>query len=211
LEPGTTGARISRPACLHSTARSIRPGGAAGTAVVGAAIEVGLENPQALDLEARVPVEREQFFALMASFASSVTVITSKGQDGVMRGLTASAFCSVSLDPRLCLVSVDNRSESIGAIAESGTFVVNILASDQEEISRRFASKLPDKFEGIPYRLGPETDAPILDGVVAWIECRVHEAVPAGDHTFFIGEILDGTANEGLPLLYFRGQYRQLG
>ena len=157
-----------------------------------------------------MPVNREQFFALMASFASSVTVITSKGPDGVVRGLTASAFCSVSLDPRLCLVSVDNRSESIGAINESRTFVVNILASDQEEISRRFASKLPDKFEGIRYRPGPGTDAPILDGVLAWIECRVTEAVPAGDHTVFIGEILDGTANEGTPLLYFRGRYRQL-
>jgi flavin reductase (NADH) len=157
-----------------------------------------------------VPVEREQFFALMASFASSVTVITSKGLDGIARGLTASAFCSVSLDPRLCLVSVDNRSESIGAIVESGKFVVNILASDQEEISRRFASKLPDKFEGVSYRLGPETGAPILDGVLAWIECQVYQAVPAGDHTIFIGEILDGTANEGLPITYFRGRYRQL-
>ncbi|HZO25211.1 MAG TPA: flavin reductase family protein [Chloroflexota bacterium] len=157
-----------------------------------------------------MPVEREQFFALMASFASSVTVITSKGPDGIVRGLTASAFCSVSLDPRLCLVSVDNRSESIGSIVDSGKFVVNILAADQEEISRRFASKLPDKFEGIPYRLGPETDAPILDGVLAWIECQVYQSVPSGDHTVFIGEILDGTANEGLPLVYFRGQYRQL-
>jgi flavin reductase (DIM6/NTAB) family NADH-FMN oxidoreductase RutF len=158
-----------------------------------------------------VPVEREQFFALMASFASSVTVITSKGQDGVVRGLTASAFSSVSLDPRLCLVCVDNRSESIGAIRESETFVVNILASDQEEISRRFASKLPDKFDGIPFRPGPETGSPILDGVLAWIECRVHSVAPGGDHTIFVGEILDGTANEGTPLIYFRGQYRQLG
>ena len=157
-----------------------------------------------------MPVERDQFFALMASFASSVTVITSKGPDGVVRGLTASAFCSVSLEPRLCLVSVDNRSESIAAIKESGKFVVNILASDQEEISRRFASKLPDKFEGISYRHGPETDAPILDGVLAWIECRLFESVLGGDHTVFIGEILDGTANEGLPLVYFRGQYREL-
>jgi flavin reductase (DIM6/NTAB) family NADH-FMN oxidoreductase RutF len=157
-----------------------------------------------------VPIEREQFFALMASFASSVTVITSKGQDGVVRGLTASAFCSVSLDPRLCLVSVDNRSESIGAINESGTFVVNILSSDQEDLSRRFASKLPDKFEGVPYKLGTETGAPVLDGALAWIECRVHQAVPAGDHTVFIGELLDGTANEGTPLLYFRAQYREL-
>jgi flavin reductase (DIM6/NTAB) family NADH-FMN oxidoreductase RutF len=158
-----------------------------------------------------VPVDREQFFALMASFASSVTVITSKGQDGAVRGLTASAFCSVSLEPRLCLVSVDNRSESIGAINESGTFAVNILASDQEHISRRFASKLPDKFDGIGYRPGTSTGAPILDGVLAWIECKIFSAVPGGDHTVFIGEILDGTSNEGTPLVYFRGQYRQLG
>jgi flavin reductase (DIM6/NTAB) family NADH-FMN oxidoreductase RutF len=158
-----------------------------------------------------VPITREQFFTLMASFASSVTVITSKGPDGVVRGLTASAFSSVSLDPRLCLVCVDNRSESIDAIRESGRFVVNILASDQEEVSRRFASKLPDKFEGIGYRLGPESDAPIIDGVLAWIECQTAEIADGGDHTIFIGEILDGTANEGTPLLYFRGQYRQLG
>jgi flavin reductase (DIM6/NTAB) family NADH-FMN oxidoreductase RutF len=157
-----------------------------------------------------VPVTREQFFALMASFGSSVTVITSKGPDGVVRGLTASAFSSVSLDPRLCLVCIDNRSESIAAIQETGTFCVNILASDQEEISRRFASKVPDKYEGIGYRLGPESGAPIIDGVLAWIECKVHDTAPGGDHTIFIGEILDGTANEGTPLLYFRGQYRQL-
>ena len=168
-------------------------------------------NPQALNREARVPVDRDQFFALMASFASSVTVITSKGPDGVLRGLTASAFCSVSLEPRLCLVSVDNRSESISAIKESGSFVVNILSSEQEEISRRFASKIADKFDSVTYRLGPETGAPILDGVLAWIECKVYQTVPGGDHTIFIGEIQDGTANEGMPLLYFRGQYRQLG
>ena len=157
-----------------------------------------------------VPITREQFFALMASFASSVTVITSKGPDGVLRGLTATAFSSVSLDPRLCLVGVDNRSESVAAITEAGTFAVNILSSDQEEISRRFASKIPDKYEGVEYRLGPESGAPIIEGVLAWIECKVYEVAAGGDHTIFIGEILDGTANEGTPLLYFRGQYRQL-
>jgi flavin reductase (DIM6/NTAB) family NADH-FMN oxidoreductase RutF len=88
---------------------------------------------------------------------------------------------------------------------------VNILSSDQEEISRRFASKIPDKFEGIGHRPGVETGAPILDGVLAWIECKLYSAVDGGDHTIFIGEIADGTANEGTPLLYFRGQYRQLG
>lgn len=157
-----------------------------------------------------MPVEREQFFALMASFASSVTVITNKSIDGVLRGLTASAFVSVSLDPRLCLVSVDNRSESIAAITESGRFAVNILSIEQEDISRRFASKVADKFEGIVHRPGPATDCPILDGVLAWIECTVHTVMTAGDHTLFIGEIQDGTANEGAPLVYFRGNYRQL-
>jgi flavin reductase (DIM6/NTAB) family NADH-FMN oxidoreductase RutF len=158
-----------------------------------------------------VPVEREQFFSLMASFAASVTVITSRGTDGVPRGLTATAFSSVSLDPRLCLVGVDLRSESVGAIRDSQGFVVNILASDQEEISRRFASKLPDKFEGIAYREGPVTGSPILDGTLAWIECKVKEMIAGGDHVIVVGEIQDGTANEGTPLLYFRGQYRQLG
>lgn len=157
-----------------------------------------------------MPVERDQFFALMASFASGVTVITSRGPDGVPRGLTASAFCSVSLEPRLCLVSVDLRSESVAAIKDSGGFVVNILASDQEDISRRFASKLPDKYEGIGYRDGAATGAPILDGVLAWIECKVYQTVPGGDHVVFIGEIQDGEANESTPLTYFRGQYRQL-
>jgi flavin reductase (DIM6/NTAB) family NADH-FMN oxidoreductase RutF len=147
----------------------------------------------------------------MASFASSVTVITTRGTDGVPRGLTASAFCSVSLEPRLCLVSVDLRSESVGAIRESGGFVVNILASDQEEISRRFASKIPDKFEGVSYRDGVTTKAPILDGALAWIECKVHETYPGGDHLIVVGEIQDGTANEGTPLVYFRSQYRHLG
>jgi len=161
-------------------------------------------------VESGVPVDREQFFALMASFASSVTVITSRGSDGVPRGLTASAFCSVSLEPRMCLVSVDLRSESVGAIKESGAFVVNILAHDQEELSRRFASKLPDKFEGVDYREVPATGAPILDGVLAWIECEVFATYPGGDHLIVVGEIKDGTANEGTPLVYFRSQYRHL-
>ena len=111
----------------------------------------------------------------------------------------------------MCLVCVDLRSESVSAITESQGFVVNILSSEQEEISRRFASKLPEKFEGVVYRDGPATGAPILAGVLAWIECKVHQSIPAGDHTVFIGEIQDGTANEGTPLVYYRSQYRHLG
>ena len=156
-----------------------------------------------------MPIERELFYDLMASFASGVTVVTSRGTDGVPRGFTASSFSSLSLEPRLCLVSVDNRSESLAAIQESGAFVVNILADSQEQVSRTFASRTPDKFAEVSYTDGPATGAPILDGVLAFIECRVAELLPGGDHTILVGDIQGGQAREGAPLLYFRGHYRQ--
>ncbi len=157
-----------------------------------------------------MPVERDHFFQLMASFASGVTVVTCKDAEGMRRGFTASAFTSLSLEPRLCLVSVDNRSESLPVMRETGVFVVNILSDTQEHVSRTFASKAPDRFAEIPHRDGPATGAPIIDGALAHVECRVHEMLAGGDHTIVVGAIQDGAANEGAPLLYFRGQYREL-
>lgn len=157
-----------------------------------------------------MPIDRALFFRLMGSFASSVTVITSRGEDGVPRGFTASAFSSLSLDPPLCLVAVDLRSESLPSIQESRAFIVNILADDQEEISRRFAAKATDKFTGLAHEPGPATGAPILDGALAWIECRVREIYPGGDHLILVGDIQGGDAREAAPLVYFRGQYRNL-
>ena len=158
-----------------------------------------------------MPIERELFYGLMASFASGVTVVTSRDADGTPRGFTASSFSSLSLEPRLCLVSVDNRSESLAAIRDSGAFVVNILSDAQEQVSRTFASRAPDKFAEVSYTDGAATGAPILDGVLAYIECRVHEMLPGGDHTILVGDIQGGEAREGAPLLYYRGQYRQFG
>jgi flavin reductase (DIM6/NTAB) family NADH-FMN oxidoreductase RutF len=158
-----------------------------------------------------VPIERELFYSLMASFASGVTVVTSREVDGTPRGFTASSFSSLSLEPRLCLVSVDNRSESLSAIRDSGAFVVNILAASQEQVSRTFASRAPDKFADVSFSDGPATGAPVLDGVLAYVECRVAEMLPGGDHTILVGEIEGGEAREGSPLVYFRGQYRELG
>ena len=157
-----------------------------------------------------MPVDRDQFFQLMGSFPSGVTVVTSRGADGVPRGFTASAFCSVSLEPRLCLVSVDLRTETLPAMQESRAFAVNILADSQEDVSRRFASKVEDKFAGLAHRPAPETGAPILDGVLAWVECRIRDMLPGGDHSIVVGEIEGGEANEGTPLVYFRTRYRQL-
>jgi flavin reductase (DIM6/NTAB) family NADH-FMN oxidoreductase RutF len=157
-----------------------------------------------------VPVDRDLFFRLMGSFASGVTVVTSRGPDGVPRGFTASAFTSLSLDPTLCVVCVDLRTESLPAIRESEAFVVNMLAQEQEEVSRRFARKSPDKFAGLAYRDSDTTGAPIIDGVLAWVECRLKEVFPGGDHVIAVGEIVAGDARDGAPLLYFRSEYRQL-
>ena len=157
-----------------------------------------------------MPVDRDLFFRLMGSFASGVTVITSLDEDGVPRGFTASAFCSLSLDPPLCMVGVDLRTETLPAIQSSRGFVVNILADDQQEISQRFASKVADKFAGLSYREGPLTGAPIFEGALAWVECRVAEILPGGDHVIVVGEIQGGETSEGAPLLYFRSRYRNL-
>jgi flavin reductase (DIM6/NTAB) family NADH-FMN oxidoreductase RutF len=147
----------------------------------------------------------------MASFASGVTVVTSRDPDGNPRGFTASAFSSVSLEPRLCLVCVDNRSESLPVIQASGAFIVNILADSQQHLSMLFASKAPDKFAEVQHRSGEVTGAPVLDGALAYVECRVNEMLPGGDHTIIVGEIQGGEAQDGTPLLYFRGQYHTLG
>lgn len=156
-------------------------------------------------------VDRALFFRLMGSFASGVTVVTSFGDDGVPRGFTASSFSSLSLDPPLCLVCIDRRSDSLPALESTRAFAVNVLADDQEELSRRFATKATDKFTGIAIERSPITGAPILDNVMAWVDCRLREMLEGGDHLILVGEIVNGDVREVDPLLYFRGQYRRLG
>jgi flavin reductase (DIM6/NTAB) family NADH-FMN oxidoreductase RutF len=123
--------------------------------------------------------------------------------------MTVSAFSSLSLNPPLVLVCVDKKSESHAAFQESGAFVVNILADDQEAVSRRFATKAADKFEGVAYHKGIE-DAPVLGGALANLECRIVQAYEGGDHTIFVGEVERNSTRDAQPLLYFRGGYAEL-
>jgi flavin reductase (DIM6/NTAB) family NADH-FMN oxidoreductase RutF len=154
-------------------------------------------------------MQRPDFFAVMSSFASGVTVVTTV-LNGKPMGLTVSAFTSLSADPMLVLVSVDRRGASHDALIAAGAFAVNILAEGQADLSTRFASKVEDKFEGVPYQLGPN-GLPLLDGALAYVECRTAETLPGGDHTIFVGAVLGGAANAGSPLLYFRRGYHKLG
>jgi flavin reductase (DIM6/NTAB) family NADH-FMN oxidoreductase RutF len=154
-------------------------------------------------------VSKDEFRRALGHFATGVTVVTSRGEDGNLRGITVSAFSSLSLEPPLVLICIDKKASLHDHLKEGEHFAVNILAADQELISRRFASKEPDRFEGLGYREG-DTGAPLINGALASIECRIVHSYLGGDHTIVVGEVLATHVNEGDPLAYFRGGYVRL-
>jgi flavin reductase (DIM6/NTAB) family NADH-FMN oxidoreductase RutF len=123
--------------------------------------------------------------------------------------MTVSSFCSLSLNPPLVSVAIDLRAYTYEFLKTAGFFAVNFLASDQEDISRRFATSGPKNFADIPITTAI-TGAPILTGSLAWVDCRVADILRGGDHDIFVGEILAGDQRQGQPLLYYCGKYRQL-
>jgi flavin reductase (DIM6/NTAB) family NADH-FMN oxidoreductase RutF len=151
-------------------------------------------------------IDGELFKRVLGSFATGVTVVTTRDDAGLPKGMTVSAFSSVSLEPPLVLVCIDLKAECYGDLARIGRFAVNILGEGQREISRRFATKGVDRFEGVPLRPGT-TGLPLLEGALGVLECRVVGTHPAGDHTIFIGEVEAAAAEPADPLLHFRGRY----
>ena len=154
-------------------------------------------------------VEPPQFRQLLGRFATGVSVLTSRTAKGEPIGMTASSLASVSLDPPLVLVSVEKAHDMHEALENGTHFVLNILSSEQEALSRRFAGEEPDRFRGVSYHEN-ERGIAVLDGVVAHIECEKRTAVPGGDHTIFIGLVVGGNATDKRPLLYYRGGYAGL-
>ena len=159
-----------------------------------------MAQPPSLDARA--------FRQALAQFASGVTVVATLDADGRPQGLTVSAFCSVSLEPPLVLVCVDNRSETHPGFANSQLFGVSVLAEHQREVSQRFATLGPDKNQ-FDFARGPG-GAPLVPGAVAQLECRLHAAHDAGDHRIYVGEVLRAAVNPGPPLLYHATGYRTL-
>ncbi len=156
-----------------------------------------------------MPIDKTELRRVMGHFPTGVTVVTTVSRAGKLYGLTANSFTSVSLVPPLVLVCVDKRAESYQCFEESKCYTVNFLADDQEDISRRFATTGMDKFEGVGYRMGAN-QAPILNGVLAYLECKVVGAYEGGDHTIYVGEIEQAETREAKPLLFYRGGYRSL-
>lgn len=158
-----------------------------------------------------MPVDPNTFRTALARFASGVTIVTTRGADGVDYGMTATSFASVSLEPPLVLVCIDHAATMSGPLERADHFAVHLLGADQEDLSRSFARKeATDKFDGHEVRRGSGR-VPILGDALARIECRVHARHRAGDHTIVVGEVLEcALGADAEPLLYFRGAYRRL-
>ena len=154
-----------------------------------------------------------RFRAIMGCLVAGVTVVTTLDRQGSPRGLTVTAVCSVSLTPPLVLVCIDQAADCYEAFREARAFAVNVLREDQESLSRQFATKVAQKFEGIAHRPGV-TGAPILSGTLAHLECLLTAQYPGGDHTIFVGEAVDSAValsdGDGAPLVHFRGGYARL-
>jgi flavin reductase (DIM6/NTAB) family NADH-FMN oxidoreductase RutF len=156
-----------------------------------------------------MPVDDSSFRLALSQFATGVTVVLTRDAAGAPAGLTVNAFTSVSLDPHLVLICVDSRSDAHDPLAQSGIFGISVLSETQEDISRRFAWRGAEKFEGLVLEHG-ETGALLVPGAVAHLECRVVAAHRGGDHTIYVGDVRVIRVAPGRPLLYHRGSYRRL-
>jgi len=154
-------------------------------------------------------VEPALFRQLLGRFATGVTILTTRTPGGEPIGMTASSVASVSLDPPLVLASVDRRHEMHAALEAASHFVLNVLAADQEALSRRFAADEPNRFGGVGFHPNKQGIA-VLDGVLAHIECEKQATIAAGDHTVFLGLVVGGGVTDRRPLLYYRGGYAGL-
>jgi flavin reductase (DIM6/NTAB) family NADH-FMN oxidoreductase RutF len=154
-------------------------------------------------------VDRQTFRQVMGHFATGITVITALDQAGRNCGITANSFTSVSLDPPLVLVCVDRSIEFFKVITEAGHFNVNFLSHAQAELSRRFATKNIDKFDGVEHRKGV-MGAPLLLETLGHLECSRYDLLPGGDHIIVVGKVEHLALTGGEPLLYFSSSYRML-
>ena len=154
-------------------------------------------------------IDSDTFRSVLGRFATGITIVTARDEEGHDHGMTISAFCSLSLDPPMVLVCVDHAASMHGLLLAHPRFGISILSSDQEEYSRRFAAEEFDRFDGIAYTRG-ESGVVLLQDALAHLECGVVQHYDAGDHTIFVAEVHQAHPSDGRPLLYYRGGYAQL-
>jgi flavin reductase (DIM6/NTAB) family NADH-FMN oxidoreductase RutF len=143
----------------------------------------------------------------MGRWVTGVAVVTSTDGAGP-RGATTNALTSLSLDPLLVLVALDHASNTLEAVRNSGRFCINVLASDQEELARRFATKASgeEKLAGVPHEL--VDGVPVLGGAVAWLACGLEQELEGGDHAMLLGRPIEaGADDDAHPLLFYGGRF----
>lgn len=153
------------------------------------------------------------FRRVVGHFATGITVITVEREPGLVHGMTANSFTSVSLDPLLVLICVDNNARLLSFLDLQGRFGVNILKDNQQSVSEHFAKTVQD--DEANERLGihfgwTSTGIPLLEEALAHLACNVVAKHPAGDHTLFLAEVESMDESEGNPLLYHLGKYRRM-
>lgn len=154
-------------------------------------------------------IEEAEFRRVLGHFATGVAVLAARA-DGPPGGLTANAIASVSLEPPLVLVCVGRTADTHDVIVEADAFAISVLREDGEALARRFADYDADvRFDGVAYTTAV-TGAPILEEALAWVDCRLWARYDGGDHTIFVGEVVDADAEDGSPLTYFRGGYGRM-
>jgi flavin reductase (DIM6/NTAB) family NADH-FMN oxidoreductase RutF len=150
--------------------------------------------------------DERQFRDALAQFATGVTVVCARAPDGRYVGFTANSFNSVSLSPPLVLWSLARRSASLPAFEAAPGYAINVLSAPQVDLARRFSRPHADRFAGVSHRLG-WSDAPLIDGCIAWLECRHYARHRAGDHVVFIGEVVAVERSHGPGLVFHHGRF----
>ena len=152
-------------------------------------------------------VDPDSFRAALASVCTPVAVVTSR-YGGRAHGTTVSAFCSLSLEPPLVLVSLDRSSELLAMVVRAGEYAINVLAHGQDELASAFARKGGDKFARVDHVL--DDGLPRLPGVSSWLACDLEQLIPAGDHVMAVGLVRRAEAHGGDPLLYRQRRFGTL-
>ncbi|HUN78993.1 MAG TPA: flavin reductase family protein [Solirubrobacteraceae bacterium] len=153
---------------------------------------------------------RRAYRQTIGQFATGVAIVTAQSPEGPV-GMTANALCSLSLDPLLLLVCIDNSARTLAPIRATRRFAVNVLCREQQPLAEAFASKQskPEHFARTAWRL--HQGVPVLEQSLAWLVCDLRELHPGGDHTIGVGEVTDMDRDErGEPLVWHRGHYVQL-
>jgi flavin reductase (DIM6/NTAB) family NADH-FMN oxidoreductase RutF len=181
--------------------------------------KLALANTTATDVAALAPrgshsphVDRSTFAGIMSAFPTGVSIITTLDGDGLPRGLTSNAVCSVSATPPMMLACIDRGSSTLPALLLSGAWVVNFLASDRAGLSDLFATKTIEKFYDVKWRPAANGMPWLYEDSIGHAACRTVQVIEAGDHLILLGQVEHGApvGDAGRPLVYFRRTYYSL-